>query len=116
MKQEDRDKIVSWRKSTFLDKIHSPGVDQLELVMSTSDFSSMEASEMSIVIETLANWHLFLASEMGRAFAAVQWNGDSLARAKLNMVKPVHDATKVKIDALKKIYDYKVKTAISRGN
>lgn len=109
-------KIEEWRRSTYMDEISCPGEDQLKLAIEANNVASMEIEELGVVIETLANYHLYLAKEMGRIYARVQWNGDRTERAKLNMIKPVHDATKVKLDALKKIFESKVREDKWRKN
>lgn len=103
--------IKNWRGSTLIDQIESPKSDQLVLLMGRTDSRKLSIPELGYIIETLANYHLFLAAEMGRIYARVQYNGDKIERAKLNMIKPVHDSVKVKIDVLKKIFDSKVKEA-----
>lgn len=108
--------IEQWRKSTFIDEISCPGKDQLKDALELTGASRLDIAELSLVIETLANYHLYLAKEMGRIYARVQWNGDRTERAKLNMIKPVHDATKVKLDALKKIFEAKIKEEKWRNN
>lgn len=110
------DEIEEWRKSTCMDKISCPGEDQLATALEMSSASTLDIPDLGIVIETLANYHLYLAKEMGRIYARVQWNGDRIERAKLNMIKPVHDATKVKLDALKKIFEAKVREDKWRNN
>jgi len=110
------EEIKEWRKSTYMDKIACPGKDQLETALEITGASQLTIPELGLVIETLANYHLYLAKEMGRIYARVQWNSDKTERAKLNMIKPVHDATKVKLDALKKVFDAKVQEDRRRNN
>lgn len=110
------EQIEEWRKSTYMDRITCPEQDQLDMAMNLVGISELEIKDIGFVIETLANYHLYLAKEMGRIYARVQWNGDKTERAKLNMIKPVHDATKVKLDALKKVFDAKIQEDRRRNN
>jgi len=64
----------------------------------------------------LSTQHLSLAAEMGRNFAAVKWNGNRVDRAKLNMLKPIHDSLDLHITVLKKLYDRKVREDMRRSN
>ena len=76
----------------------------------------MEAKRVDEAMLILASYRLTLASQMGLCFARVKvleatGPRDALLtqRAKLNIIKPWHDAIEAKISVLKKVHDRKVK-------
>lgn len=115
-----KDEIERWKTATGLSSISMGDKDCIQYAMDVEgvELTTLNVIQLDEVLSILANYHIFLASEMGTLFARVKYleaNGPSgdlnLQRAKLNMVKPVHDAIKVKIDVLKKIYDRHVREA-----
>jgi hypothetical protein len=117
---ELKQQIEDWRKQTGLSTLQLGDKTEIEYAMNVqgSDLTTLSPVQMDEVMSVLANYLLYLAHEMGVLFARVKYleaagpkrllYGE---RAKLNIVKPVHDAIKVKIDLLKKIYDRKVRDA-----
>lgn len=121
---ELRDQIDNWRKQIGLSTLQLGDKTEIEYAMNICgpDLTAISIVQMDEVMSVLANYLLFLAHEMGTLFARVRYLESAgpkrllyEQRAKLNIVKPVHDAIKVKIDLLKKIYDRRVRDASSSG-
>lgn len=119
---EIKEKIDKWRKEVGLTFIGLGDKELISYAMNVqgSDLANLTLVQMDEVMSILANYLLFLAHEMGVLFARVKYlesirsmNLLYAERAKLNIIKPVHDAIRVKIDLMKKIYDRKVKDASS---
>jgi hypothetical protein len=113
LKQE----IEKWLKETGIDQLQPYDTGEIgHAINAGKDLSSMEASEVDEVMIVLANYRLTLAYKMGLCFArvkALECTGprDELIaqRAKLNIIKPWHDAIEAKMAVLKKIHDRKVR-------
>lgn len=104
-----------WKETWGLNLISSPKEDKLKNVLNPDmDFSLMTIEEVGGALDVLSNYHLALAAEMGRNFAAVNWNGNKNSRAKLNMIKPIHDSIDLRITVLKKIFDKKIREDMRR--
>jgi hypothetical protein len=90
--------------------ITSPSEDPLrKAIQAGGELADANPRDIDEVVIVLTNYHFFLSSEMGRIYAALIATNSEMMRAKLNMIKPVVEAVKVKIDALKKIYDRKIR-------
>ncbi len=119
---DTRTQIENWRKQTGLSTIEMGDKSEVEYAMGIcgTALTTLSPVQMDEVMSNLANYLLFMAHEMGVIFARVRYleavgPRDKLVveRAKLNIIKPVHDAIKVKIDLLKKIYDRKVREHVA---
>lgn len=120
---DTKEQIENWRKEAGLNTIEMGDKSEIEYAMTIygSDLTQLSAVQMDEVMSTLANYLIYVAHEMGTIFARVRYlestrgpaSSLNTERAKLNIIKPVHDAIKVKIDLLKKIYDRKVKENVA---
>ena len=106
-----KEKMSAWRDGVGFQFISMPEKDPIMLAMNlTGDqITQMSPDELGSHLVTLDGYYTYLSAEMGKIFAVVQFCGDSFERAKLNQVKPLQEAVKVKIDLYKKIYDRKVR-------
>ena len=111
MNEEEQQIFIDWKKQWGLDLINSPTDDRLKSAFDADRTpSTMSLNELGDYMFVLSTQHLSLAAEMGRNFAAVKWNErDRVSRAKLNMLKPIHDSLDLHITVLKKLYDRKVR-------
>ena len=114
LKQE----IEEWRKKIGLDKLAYGDTGEIEWALNVADFSELEPEKIESAMLILSNLRFTVAYQMGLAFARVKYfeaNGvrDSLTewRAKLNIIKPYHDAIEAKVAVLKKIYDRRIREA-----
>jgi signal recognition particle subunit SEC65 len=109
--QKEAEEIKKWRAETGLTFIVSPSEDAVEKAIKSSGegFSELHPRSQDEVLSILSSWHFYLSAEMGRIYARVVINANEVDRAKLNMVKPVAEALKVKIETLKKIYDRRIR-------
>ena len=113
LKQE----IDQWLKSTGIDRLQPYDTGEIDFAINAGkQLSSMEAAKVDEVMLVLSNYRLNLSFQMGLCFArvkALEVTGprDELIaqRAKLNIVKPWHDAIEAKISVLKKVHDRKVR-------
>ena len=117
---ELKKEIEDWRKQLGLNTLDLGDKTEIEFAMNVrgADLTALSIVQVDEVMSILANYLLYLAHEMGILFARVKYLESAGPkrhlygeRAKLNIIKPVHDAIKVKIDLLKKIYDRRVKEA-----
>ena len=114
---EENSIFDEWKKQWGLNLINSPEGDRLAAAFdATLHPSVMTLDELGDCMFVLSTQHLSLAAEMGRNFAAVKWNGNKISRAKLNMLKPIHDSLDLHITVLKKLYDRKVREDMRRSN
>lgn len=110
MNEEQQKVFMDWKKQWGLSLINKPEGDRLEKSLDAANKpSEMTLDELGDCMFVLSSQHLSLAAEMGRNFAAVKWNGNKVDRAKLNMLKPIHDSLELHITVLKKLYDRKVR-------
>jgi hypothetical protein len=111
VKKEDVEKIREWRTEIGLTFIQSPTDDVIKEAIHQSghNFASLIPRMQDEILAVLSSWYFFLSAEQGRIYANVIATSSETERAKLNMLKPVVDALKVKIDAIKKIYDRRIK-------
>ena len=113
LKQE----IKKWLTETGIDQLQPYDTGEIGYAINVGKaLSSMEAAKVDEVMIILANYRLTLAHKMGLCFARVKAlectgpQSELLAqRAKLNIVKPWHDAIEAKIAVLKKVHDRKVR-------
>ena len=114
---ELKQEIKQWLKETGIDQLQPYDTGEISFAINAGKkLSSMEAAQVDEVMLILANYRLTLAYKMGVCFArvkALECTGprDSLIeqRAKLNIIKPWHDAIEAKIAVLKKVHDRKVR-------
>ena len=116
-----KEEIENWKKKVGLDQLTYGDTGEIAWALNvgkelTITGSQPEAIEAAMLI--LSNLRFTVSYQMGLAFARVKYfeaNGprESLTvwRAKLNIVKPYHDAIEAKVAVLKKIYDRRVKEA-----
>ncbi len=120
LKQE----IDQWLKETGVDQLQPYDTGEVAFAINVgSALSSMEAAKVDEVMLILANYRLTLAYKMGVCFARVKvlevtGPRDALIsqRAKLNIIKPWHDAIEAKIAVLKKVHDRKVRSGYATGS
>ena len=114
---ELKDEIAKWRKKVGLDQLlpYDTGEVQWALNIGKS-INYEEVGKVGEVMMILSNLRFTVAEQMGMVFARVRYlethgRGDELSvqRAKLNIIKPFHDAIDAKVAVVKKIYDFKVK-------
>ena len=140
-----KEEIEAWRNSTGISLFKRPDADPLKAAIDISnniDELDLEAIDMALLV--LANYHCFLATEIGRISARVLYLDDlfvtriELSAAKISaatagerralalekypdisqikenlikeqskqaMLKPILESLKLKIDALKKVYE-----------
>lgn len=113
----DKNQFNNWKKQWGLDLIMSPTEDLLQKYLDpTINPELLDIQELGQMMSVLSNFHFSLASEMGRKFASVRWKEHKADRAKLNMIKPIHDSLDLRISVLKKIYDRKVRKDMRSNN
>jgi hypothetical protein len=113
LKQE----IDKWLKDTGIDRLQPYDTGEIDFAINAGkQLSSMEAAKVDEVMLILANYRIHLAFQMGLCFArvkALEATGPReelvAQRAKLNIIKPWHDAIEAKITVLKKVHDRKVR-------
>ncbi len=114
MKDEEiGNKIGAWRNLVGLEYISRPEDSPIKAAMTLTGVQvrHMNIDELGEHLVVLDSYYTYLSAHMGQIYSRVQWNGDVYERAKLNQIKPLTDALKVKIDLYKKIYDRKVREA-----
>lgn len=118
MNTEEQKIFKDWKEQWGLDLISAPSTDRLKAALDAElQPSHMTLNELGDYMFVLSTQHLSLAAEMGRNFAAVKWNErDRVSRAKLNMLKPIHDSLDLHITVLKKLYDRKVREDMRARN
>lgn len=116
--------IETWKESTRISNISLGDTNEIKAAMGlgAKEISSFSLRELDESLIVLTNYLIYVSYEMGRLFAMVRFLESTddrqklnIERVKLNIVKPVHDALKVKIDILKKIYDRKIWEARSNA-
>lgn len=115
-KVEIKKDIEGWKKQIGLDGIQSNAQNEIQFVMSltSKELAAMDAKQFDEIMLVLGNWFFFLSHEMGTIYARVRHMQNTpsekldLERAKLNILKPVHEALKVKIEVFKKVYERKI--------
>lgn len=116
---ELREQIKKWLEETGVDKLHPYDTGEIDWALNIGKSlvnDTVQSVESAMLI--LANYRLTVAHMMGMCFARVKYfesvgNRTELItqRAKLNIIKPWHDAIESKIAILKKIHDRKVREA-----
>lgn len=110
MEEKHFEELKKWRAETGIGYITSPAEDPLRrAIQSGAELSDCHPKDLDEVLIILTNYHFYLSSEMGRIYAVLVATNSEVCRAKLNMIKPVVEALKVKIDAIKKIYDRRIR-------
>lgn len=113
-----KDDIDNWKKQVGLSTLSLGDGGEVEYALSIkgSGITLLSITQLDEVMTILANYLIFLAHEMGVLYARVKYLENSKnrellqsERIKYNIIRPVHDAIKVKIDLLKKIYDRKMR-------
>jgi hypothetical protein len=113
--------IEKWLKETGVDKLHPYETGELDWAINIgSELSTLEVEKVEAAMLILANYRLTIAHLMGLCFARVKYfestgGRDQLMgqRAKLNIIKPWHDAIEAKIAVVKKVHDRKVREVIN---
>jgi hypothetical protein len=116
-----KEEIDKWLKETGIDKLQPYDTGELDWAMNIgSELATLEVQKVEAAMLILANYKLTVAHMMGMCFARVKYFesiGDrgqlSSQRAKLNIIKPWHDAIDSKIAVVKKVHDRKVREAIN---
>lgn len=111
--EELKKQIGSWRNKVGLQFISRPENDPIARAMSLTgtDIRLMSIDDLGQHLVVIDGYYTYLNAEMGQIFSRVQFNSSRTERIKLNQIKPVTEAIKVKIDLYKKIYDRKVREA-----
>jgi hypothetical protein len=111
MEKEEVERIRKWREETGLSFISEQNDDAVKLAIAKSggEFARLHPKEQDEVLCILSSWYFYLSAEMGRIYANVVLTQSTNEKTKLNMLKPVVEALKVKIETLKKIYDRRIR-------
>jgi hypothetical protein len=111
LEKEEVERIRKWREETGLNFIHSQSEDAIKVAIERSGegFADRHPKEQDEVLSILSSWYFYMAAEMGRIYANVVLTSNVEERTKLNMLKPVVEALKVKIETLKKVYDRRIR-------
>jgi hypothetical protein len=120
LKQE----IDQWLKETGIDNLQPYDTGEITWAINIGKrLSEMEASQVDEAMLILSNYRLTLAYKMGICFARVKILESSgprdvllAQRAKLNIIKPWHDAIEAKIAVLKKVHDRKVRSGYAASS
>lgn len=119
-----KEQIEKWLKETGIDKLQPYDTGELDWAINVGrELSTLEIEKIEAAMLILSNYRLTVAHLMGMCFARVKYfetkrdNASLLAqRAKLNIIKPWHDAVEAKIAVLKKIHDRRVREAINAAS
>lgn len=119
-----KEKIEQWLKETGIDKLRPYETGEIEWAINIGrELSTLEIGEIEAAMLILSNYRLTVAHLMGMCFARVKYfetkrdHENLLAqRAKLNIIKPWHDALEAKIAVVKKVHDRKVREAINAAS
>lgn len=114
-----KEQIQRWLKETGIDKLQPYDTGEIDWALNIGkDILGLEIKDVEAAMLILSNYKLTIAYMMGMCFARVKYLEStnkreelSVQRAKLNIVKPWHDAIDSKIAILKKIHDRKVREA-----
>lgn len=113
--------IEQWLKETGIDQLQPYDTGEIAWAINVGkDLADMEPNKIDAAMLILSNYRLTVSYMMGLCFARVKYleaNGPrdqlTLCRAKLNIIKPWHEAIEAKIAVIKKIYDRKTREAIN---
>lgn len=116
---ELREQITKWLNETGIDKLQPYETGELDWALNIGkSLTEGEIKDVEAAMLILANYRLTIAYMMGMCFARVKYLESNNSykelvaqRAKLNIIKPWHDAIEAKIAILKKIHDRKVREA-----
>jgi len=114
---ELKDEIAKWRTKIGLDQLLPYDTGEIQWALNIGkDLNYLEVGKVGEVMLILSNLRFTVAEQMGMVFARVRYcethgpkNELAVQRAKLNIVKPFHDAIEAKVAVVKKVYDFKVK-------
>jgi len=110
-----KEEIDKWLKEIGIDQLEPYDTGEIRWAINAGkELLAMDPAKIDETIIILSNYRLTLAYKMGSCFARVK-TLESIGprellleqRAKLNIIKPWHDAIEAKIAALKKIHDRK---------
>jgi len=115
-----KEEIDKWLKQTGIDQLQPYDTAEIAFAINAGkNLASMEVCEVDEVMLILSNYRLMLAYQMGVCFARVKTLESAVGqreqlveqRAKLNIIKPWHDAIEAKIAVVKKVHDRKIREA-----
>lgn len=120
---ELKKEIDKWLEETGIDQLHPYDTGEIAWALNIGkELSSMEAAKVDEAMLILSNYRIMLAYKMGMCFARLKTlesigprDQVVVQRAKLNIIKPFHDAVEAKVAVLKKVHDRKVKNATGGG-
>lgn len=120
LKQE----IETWKKKVGLDQLGFADTGEIAWALNIgTELSKLEPERIEDAMLILSNLRFTVSYQMGMAFAYLKYfesNGPhnmvGIWRAKLNIVKPYHDAIEAKVAVLKKIYDRRVREAVNASS
>lgn len=119
-----KEQIDNWLKETGIDKLRPYETGEIDWAINIGrKLSTLKIEEIEAAMLILSNYRLTIAHLMGMCFARVKYfeakrDHENLIgqRAKLNIIKPWHDAVEAKVAVIKKIYDRRVREAISAAS
>lgn len=111
--------IEDWKKKVGMDQLSFGDSGRVAWALNVGEeLTTAEPQKVEAAMLILSNLRFTVSYQMGLAFARVKYfeaNGPredlTVWRAKLNIVKPYHDAIEAKVAVLKKIYDRRIKEA-----
>jgi len=109
--------VDAWLEKIGIDQLRPYDTGEISWALNLGgDIKNLEAALIDAAMLILANYRLNVAHQMGMCFARVKYLEErgprdalSTERAKLNIIKPWHDALEAKIAVMKKIYDRKIR-------
>lgn len=118
------EEIEKWRKKVGLDQLQPYDTGDIGYALNVGkELNYLEVGKVGEVMMILSNLRFTVAEQMGMVFARVRYleahgpRGElDIQRAKLNIIKPFHDAIEAKIAVVKKIYDFKVKEYLNASS
>lgn len=126
--------IVKWKEDAGLALIGRPGIDlikwAIQYEISPEDIKDEDrVKEYDRVLLVLSNYFLYLQAECGTISARFSYaldmrrNGEFVeedilmdGKAQLNILRPILDGLKIKIDSLRKIYDMQIRRSYELRN
>jgi hypothetical protein len=109
--------VDDWLKKIGIDQLKPYDTGEISWALNLGEgIKDLEAAKIDAAMLILANYRLNVSHQMGMCFARVKYLEDrgprdalSAERAKLNIIKPWHDALEAKIAVIKKIYDRRIR-------
>ena len=119
-----KDEIAKWRKKIGLDQLEPYDTGEIKYALNIGkELNYLEVGKVGEVMMILSNLLFTVSEQMGMVFARVRYletHGPkselAIQRAKLNIIKPFHDAIQSKIAVVKKVYDFKVKEYLNASS